>query len=75
MSNLVGIKFCMWTAYDSAAAPKHPHDVMKDLGITYVEAVPQSIADMWQFFGCNIPEGLMLPNYIEVVDSWRQHCE
>lgn len=37
----------------------HPQTHMKNLGITYDIAVPQSIADQWWFFNCkNVPENL-----------------
>ena len=45
----------------------HPREVMKKLGITYTVAVQQSIADMWQFWGCeNVPENL--PEFLNVAD-------
>lgn len=46
-----------------AGESRHPQLVMKDMGITYVHCVPQSISDSWWFFGCeNFPESS--PNYI-----------
>lgn len=37
----------------------HPQKSMRELGITYSKAVPQSIADQWWFYDCeNIPEKL-----------------
>ena len=45
----------------------HPQEVMKKLGITYTVAVPQSIVDMWRFWGCeNVPENL--PKFLNVDD-------
>lgn len=45
---------------------RHPQIVMKELGITYQHAVPQSVADCWQFFNCeNIPK--QLPRWIEEI--------
>jgi hypothetical protein len=42
---------------------RHPQKVMKDMGITYQHATPQSIADQWWFWNCdNIPE--KLPSFI-----------
>lgn len=41
----------------------HPQKVMKELGITYQHATPQSLSDQWWFWNCeNIPEDL--PDYI-----------
>jgi len=37
----------------------HPQKVMKELGITYIHATPQSMMDQWWFWGCeNIPSEL-----------------
>ena len=45
----------------------HAQEVMKKLGITYTVAVPQSIADMWQFWGCeNVPDNLH--SFLKVTD-------
>lgn len=42
---------------------KHAQLVIKDLGITYQHATPQSIADQWWFWNCeNIPN--VLPEYL-----------
>ncbi len=38
---------------------RHPMHIMKDLGITYQYATPQSMYDQWWFWNCkNIPEEL-----------------
>jgi len=45
----------------------HPQKVMKELGITYQHAVPQSISDTWEFWNCeNVPDDL--PAFLEVKD-------
>lgn len=31
---------------------KHPRQVIKDAGITYTHAIPQTISDEWWFFNC-----------------------
>ena len=60
------LRFWMITAYESGAK-NHPQKVMKDLGITYQHATPQSIGDQWWFWNCeNMPKEL--PEYLEVVD-------
>jgi len=57
------LRFDMRGAYE-AGKHAHPQKTMKDLGITYQHATPQSIADCWIFWNCdNIPE--TLPSYIE----------
>ena len=56
--------FCMRKAYD-CGVNGHPQKVMKELGIAYQHATPQSIADQWWFWNCeNIPQ--KLPEYLEV---------
>lgn len=46
---------------------RHPPVVLRSLGVTYKHAVPQSIADAWQFFCCeNVPA--TLPSYIRVMN-------
>jgi hypothetical protein len=40
---------------------------MKDLGITYKVATPQSMADQWWFWGCeNLP--YPMPDYLTPLD-------
>lgn len=60
MKNLL---FCLMTAQIDCKETRHAQVVMKELGITYQHAVPQSIADCWNFFNCegnieNLPEFL-----------------
>ena len=43
---------------------KHAQVFMKELGITYKHAVPQSIADCWQFWCCEVPDNIILPEII-----------
>lgn len=47
---------------------RHALTVMKDLGITFKKAVPQSLYDSWWFFDCVIPAGTKLPSYLNVHD-------
>lgn len=52
---------------DLYTAPKHAQVCMKELGITYQLAVPQSIGDCWWFFNCeNVPDEL--PEYLRERD-------
>lgn len=42
---------------------RHAQVVMRELGITYQHATPQSIAEQWWFWNCeNVPD--KLPSYI-----------
>ena len=68
MSKRVDVSLCMQSKYYNEDFKNlHPQDVMKKLGITYTVAVPQSIADMWQFWGCDtVPENL--PNFLKSTD-------
>lgn len=34
------------------AEAKHPREVIRDAGITYTVAIPQTIAGEWWFFNC-----------------------
>ena len=56
----------LWAPYNNVKQD-HPQKVMKELGITYQHATPQSIADQWWFWNCeNVPE--QLPPYLKVMD-------
>ncbi len=48
--------------YDLWNAPNgHPQNVMKELGISYFHATPQSMGDCWWFWCCeNVPDKLPL---------------
>lgn len=51
----------------------HPQVVMKNLGITYQYATPQSIIDEWWFWNCeNIPDPL--PIYLKLMDLNPMEC-
>lgn len=43
----------------------HPQKFMKELGITYKHAVPQSIADCWQFWCCRVSDNIELPEQLK----------
>lgn len=46
----------------------HPLKQMKELGIIYQHATPQSICDQWWFWNCeNIPDEL--PEYLSELDT------
>ena len=44
---------------------KHAQVFMKELGITYKHAVPQSMGDCWQFWCCEVPDNIELPKRIK----------
>lgn len=53
---------------DESGVRQHAELQMKQLGITYIEAVPQSMYDSWEFWGCdNIPEDL--PEYLKAYNN------
>lgn len=42
---------------------RHAQEIMRDLGINYEHATPQSMGDCWWFWNCtNIPDDM--PSYI-----------
>ena len=46
---------------------RHPQAMMRELGITYQHATPQSMGDQWWFWGCtNVPAEL--PKFLQPVD-------
>ncbi|MDH3325877.1 MAG: hypothetical protein OEM38_04065 [Gammaproteobacteria bacterium] len=63
---------CLWAPY-SGVTQGHPQAVMKELGITYQHATPQSIADQWWFWNCeNIPDEL--PQFLEEMNNDPMTC-
>ncbi len=51
---------------------KHPQLVMRELGISYMYAVPQSLYESWHFWGCvNVPVKLP-PNISEIKTNPRR---
>jgi len=59
------LRFDYRTAFD-CGIEKHAQTVMKDLGIKYQHATPQSIADQWWFWNCIVTNDL--PDYLEVLN-------
>jgi hypothetical protein len=52
---------------------RHPKVVMRELGITYSHATPQSMADQWWFWNCkNVPA--VLPEYLEPMSLDPHKC-
>ena len=52
---------------------RHPQIVIKELGITYQHATPQSIGDQWWFWNCqSIPD--KLPGYLTNLDINPMEC-
>lgn len=55
---------------DHAGVKDHAQKVMRDLGIVYEIAVPQSMSDSWHFWACsNVPAEL--PPYITIREDWK----
>lgn len=52
-----------------AGENRHPQTVMREMGITYEHAIPQSMGDQWWLFNCEHGD---LPTYIAEMkaDSW-----
>jgi len=51
---------------------RHAQTVMKELGITYQRATPQSMGDQWWFWNCEYT--CDLPHFIEVADLDPMKC-
>lgn len=58
---------CMGAGY--AGEMRHPQTVIRELGITYERAIPQSMGDQWWLFNCEHGD---LPTYISEIkaDGW-----
>ena len=51
------LSLCLRTLQDTDS--RHPQQAMRDLGITYQKATPQTLGDCWWFWNCeNIPHPL-----------------
>ena len=51
----------------------HAQKAMKEIGITYQHATPQSMGDQWWFWNCeNIPD--MLPAFLSPLDLDPLEC-
>lgn len=58
---------CMGASY--AGENRHPQTVMRELGITYEKAIPQSMGGQWWLFNC---QHGTLPKFISEMkaDAW-----
>lgn len=67
------LRFDIMTAHLSCDETRHAQVVMKELGITYQDATPQSMGEQWWFWNCeNIPD--QLPEYLTVLDVDPMKC-
>jgi hypothetical protein len=67
------LRFDMIEQYFSGVSG-HPQDIMKELGIKYEHAIPQSIGDQWWFIDCEYD--CILPKFIdemEFTEEDRKH--
>ena len=56
------VVFCLRSFMEN----EHPQVHLKKLGVKYIHATPQSIADQWWFWNCeNLPE--KLPDYMNKI--------
>ena len=66
------LRFDMIGAY-YAGKTQHPQQVMRDVGITYQHATPQSMGDQWWFWNCeNIPNPL--PTFLSELETDPMDC-
>ncbi len=54
------LRYCMYMA----PMDKHPQTVMRELGIKYQHSTPQSMADQWWFWNCEVPAPVVLPGFL-----------
>ena len=73
------LKFCMMHHFyskneeEKRISGMHPQKAMKELGITYQHATPQSMGDQWWFWNCeNIPE--VLPSFLDELKADPMEC-
>lgn len=67
------LRYDLMTANLDCAENRHALVVMKELGITYQHATPQSMGDQWWFWNC---EGVSakLPVYLSELDVDPMEC-
>ena len=66
---MTDLRLSLYGSYD-AGDNRHAQVIMRELGITYLFAIPQSIADQWWFLCCeNVPGDL--PNFITHMEVKR----
>ncbi len=69
----VHLRYDMIEAALGANEPRHPVDVMRDLGIVYQHATPQSLGDQWWFWNCRYASDV-LPEYLSLLDIDPMKC-
>lgn len=47
------LRYCIMTAGIDCHEHRHPQTVMRELGISYQYATPQSMGDQWWFWNCS----------------------
>ena len=66
------LRFCMMEAGLGCNENRHPLLVMKELGIKYQHATPQSMGDQWWFWNCeNLPK--KMPSYLTPLNSYKDN--
>lgn len=67
------LRFGCMTAGIKCNENRHPQVVMRELGITYQHATPQSIADQWWFWNCQgVPRDL--PEFLSILEVNPMEC-
>lgn len=67
------LRFLMLTAGIDCNENRHPQVVMRELGITYQHATPQSMGDQWWFWNCKGAPA-ELPKYLTPLDLDPHKC-
>jgi len=72
-TNIKHLRYDIMEAHLGCDEIRNATVVMKELGITYQHATPQSMGDQWWFWNCeNIPD--KLPNYLGEADLNPMTC-
>lgn len=67
------LRYDLMSASFDCSEDRHPQIVMKELGVTYQHATPQSMGDQWWFWNCeNIPKEL--PKYFSELNLDPMKC-
>lgn len=68
---MINLRYDYMGAWFDAKESRHAEEMMRELGITYKYAIPQSLGDQWWFWDCsgNIEN---LPSYISHMEVTEQ---
>lgn len=67
---MIHLRYDIMGAHYDAGEERHPEVVLRELGITFENSIPQSMGDQWWLFNCKFDREL--PKYITEMkaDTW-----